>query len=134
MNKMKAFLYHIAYSTETLDAIEDGYLLLDNTENERPDWYEYWPIRKFFQQSPTLDESAYYGFFSPRFRDKTRLSYSDVVAFIESCDDWTDVFLFSPQPDIGAFFRTCSKVAIPPIRGLWRLASSFSTGLVSMSI
>ncbi len=105
MNEMKAFLYHIAYSTETLDAIEDGYLLLDNTENERPDWYEYWPIRKFFQQSPTLDESAYYGFFSPRFRDKTRLSYSDVVAFIESCDDWTDVFLFSPQPDIGAFFQ-----------------------------
>jgi len=102
---MKAFLYHIAYSPETLDSIEDGYFLLDNVANERPDWFEYWPIRQFFQQSDTLDESAYYGFFSPRFRDKTRLSYSDVMAFIESGDDNTDVFVFSPQPDIGAFFK-----------------------------
>lgn len=102
---MKAFLYHIAYSLETLNSIEEGYLLLDNTANERPDWFEYWPIRKYFLDSPSLDESAYYGFFSPRFRDKTGMSYRDVMSFMETGADDTDVFLFSPQPDIGAFFR-----------------------------
>ncbi len=102
---MRAFLYHIAYSPETLDTIEKGYLLLDNTTNERPDWYEYWPIRRFLLQASKLDESAYYGFFSPRFREKTRLSYQDVITFIESATEDTDVFLFSPQPDIGAFFK-----------------------------
>jgi hypothetical protein len=27
--------------------MEPGYRMLDNLANERPDWYEYWPIRRF---------------------------------------------------------------------------------------
>jgi len=39
-------LFHIAYSADTLAAMEDGYELLDNLANPRPDWFEYWPIRQ----------------------------------------------------------------------------------------
>lgn len=97
-------LYHNAYSEATLQSMEPGYLLLDNLANERSDWYEYWPIRRFLLNT-SLDENALYGFFSPRFREKSGLSCDDVRAFVRSADPETDVFTFCPQPDIGAFFH-----------------------------
>ena len=96
-------LYQIAYSEQSLSEIEPGYLVLDNLGNERPDWYEYWPIRRFLQ-SETLNENTFYGFFSPKFSQKTQLTYQQVTDFIRQHVAQTDVFLFSPQPDMGAFF------------------------------
>jgi len=96
-------LYQIAYSKESHSEIEPGYLVLDNLENERPDWYEYWPIRRFLQ-SETLDENTFYGFFSPKFGKKTQLTHQQVIDFICQHAGQVDVFLFSPQPDMGAFF------------------------------
>jgi hypothetical protein len=49
-----------------------------------------------------LDDTSYYGFFSPKFRIKTGLSHADVLAFMG--DRSADVYTFSPQPDMGAFF------------------------------
>jgi hypothetical protein len=95
-------LYQIAYSRETLAAVEDGYLTLDNLANERPDWYEYWPIRRFLL-GERLDDDAYYGFFSPKFRAKAGLGHAQVRAFVQA-HAGADVLLFSPQPDMGAFF------------------------------
>ncbi|WP_051242949.1 hypothetical protein [Azohydromonas australica] len=100
-------LYHIAYSAQTLADLEPGYLLLDNLANERPDWFEYWPIRRFLLQAledGRLDEQAWYGFFSPKFRAKTGLSHSQVCDFVHRHAVQADVCLFSPQPDMGAFF------------------------------
>jgi hypothetical protein len=96
-------LYQIAYSTATLAAVEPGYRVLDNLANPRPDWYEYGPIRQFLQREP-LDEAAFYGFFSPKFRAKTGLSHADVCTALHAVQARTDVVLFSPQPDMGAFF------------------------------
>ncbi|OGA99821.1 MAG: hypothetical protein A3E25_01090 [Burkholderiales bacterium RIFCSPHIGHO2_12_FULL_69_20] len=96
-------LHQIAYSAATLAAIEPGYALLDNLDNARPDWYEYWPMRRFLQQQP-LDEAAFYGFFSPKFGAKTQLSHADVVGFVQAHAAQADVLLFSPQPDMAAFF------------------------------
>lgn len=96
-------LYQIAYSEQTLNEIEPGYLVLDNLGNERPDWYEYWPIRRFLQRE-ILEENSFYGFFSPKFGDKTQLTGQQVIDFIRKHAEQTDVFLFSPQPDMGAFF------------------------------
>ncbi|WP_284347524.1 class I SAM-dependent methyltransferase, partial [Rhodovastum atsumiense] len=95
-------LYHIAYSAATL-AAEPGYDILNNFENPRPDWREYWPIRKFLLNE-TLDEHAFYGFFSPRFHAKTGLSHAQVRTFVQAHANRADVMLFSPQPDMGAFF------------------------------
>lgn len=96
-------LYQIAYSEQSRNEIEPGYLMLNNLGNERPDWYEYWPIRRFLQ-GETLDEDTFYGFFSPKFGKKTQFSHQQVVDFIRQHAERTDVFLFSPQPDMGAFF------------------------------
>ncbi|MEY5099438.1 MAG: hypothetical protein RJA36_2157 [Pseudomonadota bacterium] len=96
-------LYHIAYSTPTLEQAPPSYLILDNLKNERPDWFEYWPIRRFLLET-SLDEEAFYGFFSPKFFAKTGQTHQDVVEFVRQHGRDSDICLFSPQPDIGAFF------------------------------
>ena len=96
-------LHQIAYSPATLAGIEPGYTVMDNLENLRPDWFEYWPIRQYLL-SQSLDEDAFYGFFSPKFGHKTHLSHAEVMQFVEKAAPRADVVLFSPQPDMGAFF------------------------------
>jgi hypothetical protein len=64
------------------EALDPGFLVLDNSSNERPDWYEYWPMRKFLREEP-LDEDAFYGFLSPEVPLKTNLSAAQVREFIE---------------------------------------------------
>jgi hypothetical protein len=96
-------LYQIAYSEATQAGIEPGYLVLDNMSNSRPDWFEYWPIRRHLLNE-TLDEDAFYGFFSPKFGRKTGLTYAALVEYVQALAHEVDVFLFSPQADMGAFF------------------------------
>lgn len=96
-------LHQIAYSAQSLAAIEPGYAVLDNLANSRPDWFEYWPMRQYLLQQ-TLEEAAFYGFFSPKFGSKTSLQHADVVKAVQSHAQQVDVVLFSPQPDMGAFF------------------------------
>lgn len=82
--------------------LDPGFLVLDNSSNERPDWYEYWPMRRFLLQEP-LDENAFYGFLSPKFRLKTNLDAAQVREFIARSPD-ADVFLFSPSIHNSAYF------------------------------
>ena len=99
-------LYQVAYSEATRAALEPGYLLLDNLDNPRPDWFEYWPLRRFLlgHTGVVLDETAFYGFFSPKFGHKTGLTHAQVQDFVRQHAPAVDVVLFSPQPDMGAFF------------------------------
>lgn len=97
-------LHLIAWSPATFDALPPGWLVLDNRANPRPDWYEYDPVRRFLLGTE-LDDAAYYGFFSPKFERKTGLTHAQVQAFVQGAAlDRADVVLFSPQPDMGAFF------------------------------
>jgi hypothetical protein len=63
--------------------------------NERPDWREYWPIRKFLLSTP-LEERDCYGFFSPKFRAKTGLDSVKVADFVARHSGNADLMLFSP--------------------------------------
>lgn len=99
----KIALYHIAYNDKTVAEMPIGFQLMDNTKHERDDWREYWPIRQFLLNT-ALDEDSFYGFFSPRFAEKTGLDYQKVSAFIDSAAPGVNVFTFSPQADMGAFF------------------------------
>lgn len=99
----KIHLYQIAYSEETLAGIEEGFEVLNNLKNERPDWFEYWPIRNFLMRQ-NMEEDSFYGFFSPRFRIKVGLSAAQVRQFVDNHSASNDVIIFSPQPDMGAFF------------------------------
>ena len=103
MSEIIMHFYHIAYSQETIASIPRGFIILDNLANERPDWFEYWPIRRFLMSSE-LQENEFYGFFSPKFSLKTGLSAEALHNLVKSDGGQSDAYLISPQPDMGALF------------------------------
>jgi hypothetical protein len=96
-------IYQILNHYTSRQELDPGFAVLDNSANERPDWFEYWPIRKFLLNEP-LNEDAFYGFLSPKFHHKTNLTATLVREFINRTDDSTDVFLFSPSIHNSAYF------------------------------
>ncbi len=100
-------LHLIAYSEATCAQVQPPWQLLDNRANTRPDWFEYSPLRHTLLQAAATgswDEDAFYGYFSPKFSAKTGLSHAQVCSFVQQHAAQADVLLFSPQPDMGAFF------------------------------
>ncbi len=83
--------------------LDPGFEPLDNSNNERPDWREYWPIRNFLRENPLI-AGDYYGFLSPAFGRKSGLSAATVREFAKSQGGTADVLLFSPFYDQIAFF------------------------------
>jgi len=96
-------LYQIFYSEQTRQELDLGFIPLDNSANARPDWREYWPIRNFLLNHE-LVEQDYYGFFSPKFQQKTRMTAEQVKAFIFEPPADADIVIFSPMWDMAAFF------------------------------
>jgi hypothetical protein len=99
-NRLRAFQIH--YDAATRAALDPAFEPLDNAGSERPDWFEYWPIRRFLRAG-ALDASTYYGFFSPRFRAKTQLGGAQVREFAARAGD-AEVITFSPHPCHSACF------------------------------
>lgn len=97
-------LHLIAWNPEVMAATPPGWRALDHTANERSDWFEYTPIRRFLL-AQALDEHAWYGFFSPKFTQKTGHDHASARAQVHAgIAAGADVVVFSPQPDMGAFF------------------------------
>ena len=103
MNKYIVHLFHIGYSIETMELLQPGFTFLDNLANQRPDWFESWPIRNYLKNNK-LDENDYYGFFSPRFLLKTGRSSSELRHFISTDDEDIEAYFICPQAEVGAFF------------------------------
>lgn len=98
-------LYQIYYDDASFQALDAGFIPLDNRSNERPDWSEYWPIRHFLR-THTLDEGAYYAFLSPKFELKTQLNAAQLMQFIQAQHrPDVDAFIVSPFWDQAAFFQ-----------------------------
>ncbi len=98
-------IHQIFYSDETRGQLDPGFIPLDNLMNERPDWREYWPIRRHLLVNPPVGDD-FMGFFSPKFHEKTGLSASDVTNFVAQLPRDTDVVLFSPFFDqIAAYWN-----------------------------
>ena len=91
---MKTNIYQMYYNTSTFELLDPGFLPLENPGNPRPDWREYWPIRRFFLDN-VLNEDELYGFLSPLFRSKTNLSSTQVYQFIDD-NPGHDFYSFSP--------------------------------------
>ena len=134
MTAINAHIRQIFYSEETRRKLDPGFIPLDNITNPRPDWREYGPIRHWLKHNP-LNERDYYGFFSPKFKDKTGLDSNAVHSFIAQTAEAPDVFLFSPFFDQSAFWlnvfiqfhvhkdgnevmRESTKVITPGLEGL----------------
>jgi hypothetical protein len=116
--------YQILNHYTSRQELDPGFGVLDNSANERADWYEYWPIRNFLLSEP-LDENAFYGFLSPKFKQKTNLSAADVRHFIEAADPATDVALFSPSIHNSAFFLNVFEHGNAEHPGLMQVAKEF---------
>ena len=99
----KIFVYQIFYDEESKRNLNFGFIPLDNTDNERPDWYEFWVIRNFLKNNE-LQENAWYGFLSPKFVEKIGLQPLTVLYWLEMHDACNDVALFSPGWDQLAYF------------------------------
>src|ERR1700675_279775 len=104
LRKMQAMhIYQILNHYTSRQELDPGFKVLDNSANERPDWFEYWPIRRFLLNE-ALDEDAFYGFLSPKFKLKTSLSYDAVREFILEAGTETDVILLSPSIHNSAYY------------------------------
>ena len=90
-----ARIHQIYYSTATHEQLDPGFIPLDNLANKRPDWREYWPIRRYLLENPP-EGDQFIGFFSPKFAEKTGLNAAAVQEFIARQPDDTDVILLSP--------------------------------------
>jgi hypothetical protein len=135
MEANKLQIYQIAYDEASLESVKkSGFLLLDNLSNKRPDWYEYWPIRGYLS-THVMDEDVWYGFFSPKFSEKTGLGMTEVRAFVEkvTAAKDVDVVLFSPQPDMGAHFLNVFEQAEMFDTGFIQTAKNF-LGTVGMQL
>jgi hypothetical protein len=121
VNRVRAF--QIFYNDATRASLDPDFEPLDNTANERPDWYEYWPIRRYFLANK-LEDSVWYGFFSPLFFQKTRLSGKQVFAFAQQAGD-ADVITFSPHPCHGAAFWNVFEQGANVIPGFLDAATPF---------
>ena len=96
-------IYQILNHYTARQELDPGFEVLDNSANERPDWYEYWPIRRYLL-STALDENAFYGFLSPKFGLKTNLSAAAAREFILAAGAHTEVILFSPSIHNSAYY------------------------------
>lgn len=116
--------YQILNHYTSRQELDPGFDVLDNSGNERPDWYEYWPIRKFLL-GEKLDEDAFYGFLSPKFKLKTNLSATEAREFIQAADPEADVVLFSPSIHNSAFYLNVFEHGDAEHPGLMRAAQQF---------
>jgi hypothetical protein len=98
-----AHIYQILNHYTSRQELDPGFEVLDNSVNERPDWFEYWPIRKFLLNE-ALEENAFYGFLSPKFNLKTSLSSTAVREFIAAADATAEVVLLSPSIHNSAYY------------------------------
>ncbi|HME38968.1 MAG TPA: hypothetical protein VKG63_08390 [Steroidobacteraceae bacterium] len=96
-------IYQILNHYTSRQELDPDFGVLDNSSNERPDWFEYWPIRRFLL-TEALDENAFYGFLSPKFKLKTSLSAADVREFILAADGTAEVILLSPSIHNSAYY------------------------------
>ena len=51
-------IYQILSYYTSRQELDPDFGVLDNSANERPDWFEYWPIRRFLLEE-ALDENAF---------------------------------------------------------------------------
>jgi hypothetical protein len=116
--------YQILNHYTSRQELDPGFGVLDNSANERPDWYEYWPIRTFLLNE-NLDENAFYGFLSPKFKLKTNLNAADVRDFLQASDPAVDVALFSPSIHNSAFFLNVFEHGDAEHPGLLQAAKAF---------
>lgn len=118
------YIYQILAHYTKREDLDPGFLVLDNSSTERPDWFEYWPIRKFLLSEP-LDEESFYGFLSAKFKYKTNLSAAAAHEFVSRETRTTDVVLLSPSIHLTAYYWNVFAFGDAVHPGLMQVATQF---------
>jgi hypothetical protein len=98
-NEIKIF--QVYYDDATKAKVDPSFIPLDNSQNLRPDWSEYWPIRNVLLNQ-SFEDDTYLGFFSPQFFDKTGMDGNEVLENLRYVND--EIISFSPYFDQSAFY------------------------------
>lgn len=102
---MKFFIHQIHYDEASRKALDPGFIALENTGNVRPDWYEFWVIRNFLKaEESRLQDDAWYGFLSPRFRLKTGVTSTMLLDHMRGLAPATEVVLITTNWDQLSYF------------------------------
>lgn len=102
MSRENIKIYQIYYNEETKAYLEPEFIPLYNSQDERPDWFEFWAIKSFLEKNE-LQDDVIYGFVSPKFTSKTHIEAQSLINFIEQHIANFDVFLINTP-----FFSTQS--------------------------
>ena len=87
----------IFYDKETESMIPEGFIGLANTNPLRKDLFEVEPILRFITENQ-INDSDFYGFFSPRIFEKTGLDANDICSLDEKQLHRFDIISLDPGP------------------------------------
>ncbi|RLS25588.1 MAG: hypothetical protein DWH70_04865, partial [Planctomycetota bacterium] len=106
----------------TKSKLDKGFIPLDNTENLRPDWAEYWPIRNVLLNQ-NFNSNDYIGFLSSKFYEKTWCSSEVVLDTIASRKH--DFYSISPYFDQMALYLNSFEQGESYHPGIKNLTNAF---------
>lgn len=102
------FIHQIFYDEASRAKLLPGFLPLDNTRNERPDWFEF-PLILGFLRHNRLRDHAWYGLVSPKFHQKTGMDATRVIQKIQAEGRNADVLVLALAWNQVAFFLNPCK-------------------------
>ncbi len=101
---MNIEIHQIYYDEKTLQNLDREFIPLQNYRSDKSNWYEFWPMLNYMRQKE-LREETWYGFLSPRFREKIGIDGKTIKEILKSNHDRAEVFLASPEWDQIAYFK-----------------------------
>jgi hypothetical protein len=122
---MTTKIYQIYYNEETRKLLDPAYIPLDNSGNERPEWYEFWPILSHFRKHGLPSNKEKVGFFSPKFGMKMGLLGRDVLEIVNGLNADYDAFILSPAWDQIAYFQNSFEQGDQWHLGISKLTQTF---------
>ena len=121
-NSPRIFIYQIFYDDLTRSKLDKGFIPLDNTQNLRPDWAEYWPIRNVLLNQ-NFNSDDYIGFLSSKFYEKTWCSSEFVFDTIAGRKQ--DFYSISPYFDQMALYSNSFEQGESYHPGIKNLTNAF---------
>ena len=95
-------LFQIFYDDDSYSLLQEGFIPLDNRNNQYLDWFEFSAIKTHLQTLIDADKDEYIGFFSPKFFHKTGHTAEDIFDFCKKTD--ADIISYSSKIEWGSLF------------------------------
>lgn len=117
-------IFQIFYDENSRQNIAREFIPLDNIQNPQSDWYEFSAIRNTLANLE-MNDDCFYGFFSPRFSEKTGITASEVIEIVTSSPVSVDVILLTSKAGDLALHRNIFLQGEAHHPGLVRVSERF---------